>query len=247
MDHPLIARRWIGSGDAAVVLPDGCADLVWTGGRLVVAGPATRPVAVPAMPGQPRFGVRLRAGGIEAALGVPAEALRDLDVPVAELWGRGAQERVARAAERGAREGVAALAELVTERARDEAPDRLVREAAWRLRSPKARLPVVAAALGIGERQLRRRFDRTIGYGWRTFARVQRFQRLLLAHERFGGESLAWLAAEAGYADQAHMTREVRRLSGRSPSSLLSEGPRAAGERSESFKTAAQRGRILTA
>jgi AraC-like DNA-binding protein len=36
-----------------------------------------------------------------------------------------------------------------------------------------------------------------------------------------GPGRLGQLALDAGYADQAHMTREVRELSGRPPTSLL--------------------------
>jgi AraC-like DNA-binding protein len=46
---------------------------------------------------------------------------------------------------------------------------------------------------------------------------------------------LAQLAADAGYADQAHLTRESRRLSGRSPTTLLADEPVAAGDKSVSF------------
>lgn len=244
---PLIAQAWIGSGQAATVLPDGCADVVWTDGRLLVAGPATRAVEVAATPGQARFGVRLRAGAIEAALGVPGDALRDLEVELAALGAWRLDDRVARAAQGGAGPGVAALLTLLSREARAPAPDWLVREAAWRLRSPRARLPHVASDLGISERHLRRRFQRSIGYGCRTFGRVQRFQRLLLIHQRYPDATLARLAADAGYADQAHMTRDVQRLSGQSPGDLLRAGARAAGETSETFKIGGERDRILTA
>lgn len=247
MEHPLIAATWIGSGRGATVLPDGCADLVWSAGRLLVAGPATVPVEVAATPGQVRFGVRLRAGAVEAALGVSALELRDADAPLEELWRRPALDAVARAAERSAAAGVTALAAAVGREACEERPDALVRAAAARLRDPRARLPEVAADLAIGERQLRRRFDRTVGYGWRTFARVQRFQRLLLLAERFPAAGLARLAAEAGYADQPHMARELRRLSGRTPSELLASGARAAGERSGTSKTPAAGASMLGA
>jgi AraC-like DNA-binding protein len=243
----LIARTWIGSGAAATVLPDGCADLVWTGGRLVVVGPATRPLVAEATPGEPRFGLRLRVGAIETALGVPAAELRDLEVPLTELWGPRCDETVVRAAQAGAGPGVAALRDLVRSRAPAAAPDPLVRNALWLLRRPGTGLRDAGRVLGIGERQLRRRFDRGVGYGWRTFARIQRFQRLLLARERLPDASLVALAFEAGYADQAHMARDVRDLSGRTPADLLAAAPRAAGERSETFKTDADPGRIITA
>jgi hypothetical protein len=48
--------------------------------------------------------------------------------------------------------------------------------------------------------------------------------------------SLAALAAEAGYADQAHMSRELRWLTGHSPGALL-PGSASTLELSDLFKT----------
>ena len=81
----------------------------------------------------------------------------------------------------------------------------------------------------MSERQLRRRFADAVGYGPKTLARVLRFQRFLALAGR--GDDLAGLAFEAGYADQAHLTRECRRLSGRTPAELVASGAGAAGER----------------
>jgi AraC-like DNA-binding protein len=97
----------------------------------------------------------------------------------------------------------------------------------------------VGDALGISERQLRRRFADAVGYGPKTLARVLRFQRFLAlaagedraAAARGGSGDLAGLAFAAGYADQAHLTRECRQLSGRTPAELLATGAGPAGER----------------
>ena len=83
--------------------------------------------------------------------------------------------------------------------------------------------------LGISERQLRRRFAEAVGYGPKTLARVLRFQRFLGLAE--AGGDLAGLAFAAGYADQAHLTRECVRLSGRTPAVLLAAPLRPAGEK----------------
>jgi AraC-like DNA-binding protein len=54
------------------------------------------------------------------------------------------------------------------------------------------------------------------------FQSVLRFQRLLkIARERGAKQGLADLATSAGYADQAHMTREVHRLANVRPTVLL--------------------------
>jgi AraC-like DNA-binding protein len=52
--------------------------------------------------------------------------------------------------------------------------------------------------------------------------RILRFQRFLTAARTSRpGRQLAALAADAGYADQAHLTRESRELSGSTPAALL--------------------------
>ena len=81
----------------------------------------------------------------------------------------------------------------------------------------------LAAYMGMSERTLRRRCLGAFGYGLKTLNRVLRFQRFLsLGAQSFNG-SLAEVAARAGYADQAHMSREVRRMSGISPGQLVAQ------------------------
>ena len=219
------------------MLPDACADIVFDAGRLVVAGPATETVDVPAAPGQDRLGIRFRIGSAGPALGVPAHELLNLGVPLEELWGRAArtlEDRMARAETTD--DAIAELLRGVA--ARLPAPgdgDPLVRQAALALVRGGASMHEVADLVALGERQLRRRFERAVGYGPATLVRIQRFQRFLALAERDANAGLARLAFDAGYADQAHLTRECQRLAGRSPATLLRDGPMAAGERSVSL------------
>lgn len=72
---------------------------------------------------------------------------------------------------------------------------------------------------GYSERQLRRRFRDTTALGQNKHAQLRRAReayRLLTL-----GRSLAEAATEAGYSDQAHMTRAMRELTGMTPSQLL--------------------------
>jgi AraC-like DNA-binding protein len=103
-----------------------------------------------------------------------------------------------------------------------EPPDRLIRAAVRLLDAPAASVAEVAHAVGYSERELRRRFRDAVGYGPKTLQRVLRFQRVLagLAPRDGSADTLAGLAASAGYSDQAHMTRETRELSGLTPLEL---------------------------
>jgi Helix-turn-helix domain len=220
------------------VLPDACVDVVSAGGRLLVAGPATGPVVADIPAGTPTFGVRFRVGAAGAALGVPAGELLDASVPLEDLWGSDA----ARIAERvaAAPTPAAQLRELAAAIGARHPPglDRLVRAAA--AGAPRE-------TLGIGDRQLRRRFADAVGYGPKTLQRVLRFQRFLALSRRAAHPDLARLALDAGYADQAHLTRECTRLSGLPPAALLASGAAPAGERSVAFKTTDLAGATIAA
>jgi AraC-like DNA-binding protein len=209
-----------GEGRAHLVLPDGCVDLVWHAGRLVVAGPDTGPVvAVPSS--ATTVGVRLRPGAA-GVLGESAAALRDERVTADALWGRSGAEladRVADAADGRAR--MALLTALLTRRsAATPPPDVAVTAAVAVLSAPRATVGDAARAAGLSDRQLRRRFLDHVGYGPKTLDRVLRLQRFLsLAIATT--DDLASLAAAAGYADQAHLGREARALAGTTPRDLV--------------------------
>lgn len=231
----LVACAWVSHDGAVRVLPDACVDVVHSDGRLVVAGPATVATVAEPTPGRPRVGVRFRVGAAGAALGLPAGELRDQGVGLEELWGRTAvraiEDRIARATTRG--EALLALIGGIAPRlpAPEEA-DHEVRRAVVALNRPGASPDVgaLARAVALSERQLRRRFEAAVGYGPATLARVLRFQRFLRLAGATPPPSLARLAAEAGYADQAHLAREARRLGGLAPSALLAAGAGPAGE-----------------
>jgi AraC-like DNA-binding protein len=92
----------------------------------------------------------------------------------------------------------------------------------WLSRHPHGRVEQLSHWSGISERQVHRRFSAAIGYGPKMFQSVLRFQRLLKNARETGAEqSLADLAASAGYSDQAHMTRDVQRLANIRPTMLL--------------------------
>lgn len=82
-----------------------------------------------------------------------------------------------------------------------------------------ARVSVLAAELGLSERQLQRRVLAAVGYGPKTLARIARLRRLIELTE----EPLAARALSAGYASQAHMSDDVRALTGMTPVRFLED------------------------
>jgi AraC-like DNA-binding protein len=216
---------WIGAPVACVwstlatgrgtVLPDACVDLIHIEGRgTLVAGPDTRP-GPPAK--GPVAGVRLRPGHAAAVLGVPVAELRDRRVALEDIWGRDGAELSRRLDDAPDRHAM--LAAAVARRAAPADPIALG-AVALLARDPGRRIAEIAAELAVSERHLLRRVRTAVGYGPKTLARILRFQRLLALAEG-GADSLADLSIAAGYADQPHMTGEVRRLAGAPPTAVL--------------------------
>jgi AraC-like DNA-binding protein len=196
------------------VLPDGCVDIVWIGNHPpVVAGPATREVLAPLPAGSTVIGVRFRPGWAAASLGVPAEELLNKEVPLLDLWGSSAQPL--------AEARLPFVSDTLARRfCGQPAPHPAVRIATDFLgRAKLARVHELARLTGLSERQLQRRFREAVGYGPKTFQRIVRLQRLLALNA--AACSPADRAVSAGYADQAHMCREVRTLTGCTPEALL--------------------------
>jgi AraC-like DNA-binding protein len=92
----------------------------------------------------------------------------------------------------------------------------------------------LAGRIGVSERTLRRRSMDAFGYGFKTLARILRFQRFFRLAEESAHPRLVELAAQASYADQAHLTREVQRLRGATPSELVAQF---SAQLADSFKT----------
>ncbi|MGW7428764.1 helix-turn-helix domain-containing protein [Streptomyces sp. NPDC054861] len=218
VDGAVLWTRVLGPGPGAEhpVLPDGCMDLLWCDGRLLVAGPDTR-AYVPEGTVAHYAGIRFAPGDAPALLGVPADELRDRRVALGALWG---EARARRLGERiaAAPDPAAALEELAVRRAADApAPDPLLREVVRRLNAGRT-VAETSEAVGLGTRQLHRRSLDAFGYGPKTLARILRLQRALALART--GLPYSEAALRAGCADQAHLARETRALTGTTLSAL---------------------------
>jgi AraC-like DNA-binding protein len=205
------------------LMPSGHVDFVWIAGLGVrVSGPHSRYSEPPGLERMLAVGARFHPGAAPQLLRTPASAMAEIHVALDAIDPRLAARVDGRLAD--APDPAAAMAAFGSELARElrfaDAPDPAVREAV-RLLDGSATVAETAARTFVSERALQRRFSDHVGYGPKTLQRVLRFQRFLgaLAAPRV---TLASAAAVAGYADQAHLSREVRRLSGLTPGRLVS-------------------------
>lgn len=216
---PIVACTWeqaTATQYEQQIVPDACVDLIWTGGRLTVAGPDTRPRVVMLESGSRLVGARLRPGTAGAILGLPASELRDVSPDAAEVLGRDVAAALLEELAGGS-DPHALLLRAVQLRGTELDP--LMNAAVVALGRPRARVAPVAAELGVSARQLHRRVSDAVGYGPKMLQRVLRFRRL----QALPPAPLVELALDAGYADQAHMTAEVTRLAGVSPVRFLKD------------------------
>lgn len=98
--------------------------------------------------------------------------------------------------------------------------DASVAELALLMRAPRPpAITEAAERAGVHRRQLERDFRRLFGTSPKRYATVARVQQV--AQLAWQGESLAAIAAELGFTDQAHMSHVVKDVTGMSPSALL--------------------------
>lgn len=213
-------------GDVAV-LPDGCVDILWAGGRLSVVGPDVVAARPQLAPGARVLGLRFQPGAARGWLGVPLSELVGRRVGLDDLWGNRQADRVAQRLQDAATPGAQlhALQDALASEARAHAAPSARAAALFRglaaASDPSGRR--AGQRLDLSERSLRRLSLDHFGYGPKTLERILRLQRFvgLLRHEP--GAGLAALAAGAQYADQAHLSREVRALCGMTPSQLRAQ------------------------
>jgi AraC-like DNA-binding protein len=202
-------------------------DILWVGeSDLLIAGPATLPIAVDLAPGTSIAGVRFRPGIAPPVLGDPATSFLDLHVRLDELWPREARELEERAGEQASSARKLDLLHQLMTSKREEGlfqDDETLRHGVSLLGGPDVvGVHDLAEALAVSERHLRRLFLAAVGYGPKKLQRVLRFQRTLGSlRSPAQARRLADIALEAGYSDQAHMTREFIQLSGLPPTKWL--------------------------
>jgi AraC-like DNA-binding protein len=176
----------------------------------------------------PALGVQvdLSPVGARRLLGVPMHELVNRAVPLEDLLGAEARSLAERLAEaRGWPERFAILDAALARRLA-EAPEVSPEiEWAWRrLVATAGAVPVgeLGSGLGWSRKRLAARFRDEIGLTPKTAARVVRFHALL-RRLRSDGATAPWAerAAAAGYFDQSHMVRDVRRFAGVTPTELL--------------------------
>jgi AraC-like DNA-binding protein len=193
--------------------------------RSFVAAPQAEHAIVDFDPEQHGVEIRLSPIGAYLVLGVPMHELVGRLATLEEVLGRDGAELPERLHEAGTWPARFALLDRVIagRLAAATAPAPGVEHAWWRLVRTHGAAPVerLAAEVGWSRRHLLARFREHTGLPPKVFARVLRFQRAARLLADPGGPSLAEIALDCGYYDQAHLNRDFRAFAGRTPLELL--------------------------
>jgi AraC-like DNA-binding protein len=176
------------------------------------------------------FGIKFQPGGLRPFLQVSVSTLTDHVLPAAEIFGPGilalaTQLRVLESAEAMAE----AAAAFFVERLPQADPDTVLATTLVNMILDDAtilRVEAVSERSGIGVRSLQRLFREYVGVSPKWVIRRFRLHELL---ERFhSGEAIdgAQLALDLGYADQAHLINDFRKLAGYAPTEYLRRADR---------------------
>ncbi len=202
----VIACTWtkVAHGHGTVpIVPDGCTDILSIdGGAPFAVGPDVETRWVALADGTVIEGLRLRPGAARAIFGCRADEMIGATIPLADLVsGTFDGERWVRR-------------RLETSRQ----PDRVLRAACDVLtRAPRISMDELAEGIGWNVRMLHREFVAACGYGPKHLQRILRVQRVLRARRR----PLSAVAISLGFADQAHLARDFKRITGFTPTELV--------------------------
>lgn len=230
---PWVLSLWAFQSDATpaadepyTVWPDGCASFALSrdavGTALVCVGPRLTALRPPVMAGRRLWGFRLWPDAIATVSGVEARALREyVGLAPPGITARLAGLDAALPRSDDVDVVLAALDRFLGPRLEGCAPpDPRIRAAVAAIVAGRGEVAMaaVARASGVGLRHLQRRFPAATGLTLREWARVRRL-REALAH-RIADRPPGWsrIAAQSGFVDHAHLTREFVALTGVRPS-----------------------------
>jgi AraC-like DNA-binding protein len=194
----------------------------------VLAGPNSRSTVIDTREQRSLATVDFELGGAAAFFKAPISEARDLLVGLDDTWGRDGRvlrERLLEARTPQAKFDVleaVLLDHLVRSRERDPAIPFAASELARGVRVSE-----VGSRLGLLPKTFERRFQGQTGLTPKRFARVRRLQRVVRSVSGCSQVDWSQVAAQHGYADQAHFIHDFRDLTGITPTAYR---PRSAAE-----------------
>ncbi|MEP6939770.1 MAG: helix-turn-helix domain-containing protein [Rudaea sp.] len=223
---PFVEHFWTAGWDLAAprrreTLPHPCVFLLVEGETAEVAGPTTKRFTREFSGAGRVFAAKFLPGGFHPFTRLPVSAFAERALPLAQVFGESAHGFAARVlAARDDAHAFALFEDLL--RSCEPVPDATIDEVVRIVRRIAQdreirRIEQIAAEFGIGVRSLQRMFREYVGVSPKWV--IQRYRLHELVERLNGAARIDWAATalDLGYADQAHLIRDFRRLVGRTP------------------------------
>jgi AraC-like DNA-binding protein len=191
--------------------------------RAGITGIQTQARAYRYHPGSGTVLVRFHPWGASAFLPAPMREISDRSIGLDALLSRSAIREVEDRLQ-GTRtdpERIQVIESFLLSRLRERTPDGVVRRAVRLLLSHGQGVSVerLAETLGIGERQLERKFGEWVGVAPKRFARLARFRNVIAGWNASPGTADA--IGDGGFFDQSHFIKDFRAFAGTTPEAYL--------------------------
>lgn len=227
--RPFVAHYWIVTWDLRgqdpyeqQVLPYPAVNMTFKPGRCRIAGvPRGRFTEVLHDAGRV-FGVRFHPGGFQPFLGTPVSSITDRFLPIEDVFGPSGRELGEAVLAADDDTAVTVMDEFLTTRAPHQ-PEPAAQLAAAIVARTAAepgitRVDDLAREFDLTMRQLQRLFADYVGVGPKWVIRRHRLHEAAARAAAGTRLELGALAAELGYSDQAHLTRDFASMIGVPPS-----------------------------
>lgn len=170
--------------------------------------------------------VRFKAGMIYRFTKIPAKELLDKTLSVEEIWGASGKYLLKQLAEtQTSLEQIVLIQDFLIQHLKNESSDAAIEKAISILykQDLSISIPDLAETLGLGRRQLERRFKLFSGQSPGNFKSIRRFQHTVRKLMLDDNAKPLDVALSHGYFDQSHLIRDFQRLVGTTPNKYLEE------------------------
>jgi AraC-like DNA-binding protein len=210
------------AGHLHTIPVDGCLSIAYvrskTGpARTVFVGPRLQALTVPIATGDRFWGIQFLPGASRAAVGKPGAAWRDkMGLLDFELPALAAALKEGLATVQSLENAIPIFGSLVQQA--DSCPVTHQGVLAMTVTRGSLKITDLTTQVAVSERQFLRIFRNEVGLTPKQFARICRIRATAVAALESNPTNWGEIAADRGFADQAHLTHEFRKLFGISPS-----------------------------
>lgn len=222
-----VSHYWLSLNNDSPVytaLPDGCLDLVLEVApddyRAWIYGSTTQPTDIACSRGTHYLGIRFHPGQSRHFIDAAACEITDARAELRGLMQFPAERIATRVTVGTLFSQLDEILDTTLSRSPPEVSlvDRVIQYV--EARHGAVGIEAVARHFGKSRRQLERTFSQIVGVPLKFFCTLSRLRHAARLIAKPTQRSLTAIASDAGYSDQAHMTRDFRRLAGATPAQL---------------------------